>query len=200
MQIASLQIAVDCSGSGLAQSPVFTDISPLWLHQIVTSCQAPSPFRNSVGGKASEMASKQLLLPTWMYHAGTDYIKFVVHLPIKRTPHYKWKAHLSAIRAAIIVIFIPRSFITWLIILLTKLLDRNEVPSSVLAKKQKFNIGVIKSSLFLNGDSISSIWPKMKTTKQMKNSNSLSLIFQLLQDFLLQLKLHRHNMSQNGAA
>lgn len=53
----------------------------------------------------------------------------------------------SAICVAIVVTFISRSFITWLVILLTELLDRDEIPSCVLTVKEKFNVGVIKPSL-----------------------------------------------------
>jgi hypothetical protein len=53
----------------------------------------------------------------------------------------------SAICVVIVVTFISRSFITWLVILLTELLDRDEIPSCVLTVKEKFNVGVIKPSL-----------------------------------------------------
>lgn len=45
---------------------------------------------------------------------------------------FKWYLAPSAICVAIIVIFISRSFITWLVILLTELFDRDEVPCRVL--------------------------------------------------------------------
>lgn len=81
-----------------------------------------------------------------------------------------------------------------------KLFDKNEVPalSSLLTEKQKLNIWSDQiCSVFTNGDNISSVWPKMKTTKQLKNWNSLSLILQLMQDFLLQLNLYWHKHVSN---
>lgn len=61
--------------------------------------------------------------------------------------HFKWLPWPLAICVAIVVTFISRSFIAWLVILLTELLDRNEIPSCVLTVKEKLNVGVIKPSL-----------------------------------------------------
>lgn len=106
LHVASL-IAGFCEFLQFRDGSVFTDTCPLSATVATPDSTRSSIFQILIGGG----------------------------LAVNQEWSKKNSCHRLAICIGIVVIFISRSFITWLVILLTELLHRNEVPSRVLAIK-----------------------------------------------------------------